>query len=235
MWRRWRWAAALLVLPFSFHAQGAEFQGSAGVSSDDVFRGLSLTYGNPSFFADVHGVGTHWLGGVTAQTVRLVARDSTQTQLVADLGYVQPINTDWTTQLNARHYDYPGAPYRSRYDYDELSAELSFQGRASLTIIGSPNDYAFSDRQHYGRGAAIAAELAGEVPLNNGFAAQLGLGYQDLQQQVGAGYAYWSAGIMWRWHALALSGAYIGTDGTAQRLFGTRAGNRAVASIVWLF
>jgi len=235
MWRRCRWAAALLILPFSLRTHGAEFQGSAGISSDNIFRGLTLSHGNPSAFADVHGIGNHWVGGISAQTVRLVGRDSTQAQLVTHLGYVQPINTDWTAQLNVRHYDYPWAPYRSRYDYDELSAELGFQNRLSLTIIGSPNDYAYSDRRHYGRGAAIAAELAGQLPLSYGFEAQFGLGYQDLQQQVGAGYAYWSAGIMWRWHALALAAAYIGTDGTAQRLFGTRAGHRAVATAMWLF
>jgi len=137
--------------------------------------------------------------------------------------------------LSLHHYDYLGEPDRSRYDYDELSATLSWQDRLFVELTGSPDTYKADAAHRYGRGAALAAELSGRVPLAYGLAAQLGLGYYDLQSEIGAGYGYWSAALSRQWAAWSLSVSYIGTDAAAQRLFGRAAGQRVVASAVWSF
>ena len=61
------------------------------------------------------------------------------------------------------------------------------------------------------------------------------MGYYDLRQQIGTGYAYWSAGVERRWRSWAFDLRYVGTDATAREHFQDDAGNRVVLSAFWLF
>ena len=214
---------------------GADIQGSLGASSDNVFRGVSLSRGQPSLLADLNGVGTRWFGGLSVDTLRLAPGSSVQPQLIGYLGYQQPLSTDWSGTWSLRHYDYPTDAYRSRYDYQELSANLGWRDQVQLQLIGSPDTYAVASGHRYGRGAAWAAQLNGEVPLPRTLSGQLGIGYEDLRRQVGGGYVYWSAGLSAQWTGWTFALAYIGTDAEGRRLFGARAGDRLVGSVVWSF
>ncbi len=230
-----RWAAALLAMLATVAGYGADVQGSLGVSSDNVFRGVSLSDGQPSLLADLYVSDTQWFGGIAADTVRLEPSDSTEAQAIGYLGYQHPLGQSWNSTWSVRHYDYPGAPDRSRYDYDELSGTLSWQDQLFVQLIGSPDTYAVDDYHRYGRGDAFAAELSGHEPLPYGLATQLGIGYYDLSEEVGAGYLYWSAALTKQWDAWTFTVSYIGTDSTARRLFDSLAGERLVASAVWSF
>jgi uncharacterized protein (TIGR02001 family) len=239
MRRSARRVIALLALMSPAAGYGAHLQGSLGVGSDNVFRGYSLSDGQFSPLADLHVSQLHWFGGVAVDAVRLEPRVRTGAQLIAYLGYQRTFQTDWSGELGARHYDYPGDVFRARYDYEEYDATLGWRDRLSLRLIGSPDTYQAAlyraGYYRYGRGRAFAGELSGRQPLASGFAAQLGVGYYDLQRQVRAGYWYWSVGLTKQWDAWSLSVTYIGTDATARRLFGTRAGERVVGTVVWSF
>lgn len=231
---RARWAVALLALLGMSAARGADFQGALGASSDNVFRGLSLSDEQPSLLADVHATGTQWFGGLAADSVRLGRRRRTSAQLIGYLGYQYQWGQDLRSAWSVRHYDYVST-FRNRYDYDEIDATLSWRDRLSAHLIGSPDTYEVSEYGRYGRGAAFAAELSGREPLPYALAAQLGVGYYDLRQEVGAGYVYWSAALSKQWDAWTFTVSYIGTDASARRLFGSEADQRLVASAVWSF
>jgi uncharacterized protein (TIGR02001 family) len=229
-----RWAVSLLAVLVMHAGRGADFQGSLGASSDNVFRGVSLSDQQPSLFADVHASGTQWFGGVAADSVRLSPHERTSAQVIGYLGYQYPLEDGFRSAWSVRHYDYVSA-FRNRYDYDELDATLSWQDRLFAHLIASPDTYEVGEYRRHGRGAAFAAELSGRQPLPYGLAAQLGVGYYDVRQEVGAGYAYWSAALSKQWDQWSFTVSYIGTDGTAQRLFGTLADQRVVGSVVWTF
>lgn len=224
----------LLTLLCASVGQGADWQGSLAASSDNVYRGISLSDGQLSFLADVHLSLMHWFFGVAADTVRLAPRDSTAAQVIGYLGYQQPLGADFSVALGARHYDYPGEAYRTRYNYNEFDATLDWRDRLSLRLIGSPDTYQVGYERH-GTGSALAAELSAREPLPRAFTAALGVGYYDLQRVIGTGYFYWSAGLWKQWDAWNFSVSYIGTDETARRVFGSRAGQRAVISILWSY
>jgi hypothetical protein len=140
-----RWAAALLAMLVTIASRGADVEGSLGASSDNVFRGLSLSDGQPSLLADVHASDPQWFGGLAADMVRLEPRDFTEAQAIGYLGYQHPLGQSWNSTWSVRHYDYPGAPDRSRYHYDELAAALSWQDQLFVQLIGSPDSYALDD------------------------------------------------------------------------------------------
>lgn len=230
-----RAGVALFATLATAAAHGADVQGSLGASSDDVFRGISLSDEQPSWLADVHASDTQWFGGIAADMVRLRPGDATAVQAIGYLGYQHALGQSWNGTLNVRHYDYLGSPDRSRYEYDELGATLSWQDQLFVRLIGSPDTYEVDDYHRYGRGEAFAAELSGRQPLPYGLTLQPGIGYYDLSEELGAGYLYWSLALAKQWDAWAFTVSYIGTDSTARRLFGSLAGDRLVASAVWSF
>ena len=229
-----RWVVALVAMVGMSAARAADVLGALGVSSDNVFRGLSLSDEQPSLLADVHAAGSQWFGGVAADTIRLGRRERTSAQLIGYLGYQYPWGPDLRSAWSVRHYDYVSS-LRNRYDYDEVDATLSWQDRLIARLIASPDTYEVSEYRRYGRGAAFAAELSGREPLPYALTAQLGVGYYDLRQEIGTGYVYWSAALSRQWDAWTFTVSYIGTQASARRLFGAEANPRLVASAVWSF
>jgi uncharacterized protein (TIGR02001 family) len=208
--------------------------GSVGLASDDVFRGVTQSDGQPSPQADLHATVGPWFGGISAEGVR---RDDARAgaELIGYLGAQQQFGDDWSGRIALRHYDYPGNQLRSRYNYDEFALSLGWRERIMATVIASPDTYARDYLGDYGSGKAFCYELVGRQPLPAGFAAVAGVGYYDLRSQIGAGYAYWSAGVEHRWRSLAFDLRYVGTDATARERFEDDAGNRVVLSAFWLF
>lgn len=235
---------ALLGLASVGHAQGlggllglpdsVGLGGSLGLASDDVFRGVTQSDGQLSLQGDLHATVGSWYGGLSAESVR---RDdgNAGAELIGYLGLQQQLGADWSGRVTLRHYDYPGNPFRTRYDYDELGLSLAWRERVVATVIASPDTYSRDYLGNYGSGKAFCYELVGRQPLPAGFAAVAGLGYYDLRREIGTGYAYWSAGVEARWRSLAFDLRYVGTDATATERFGDDAGNRVVLSAFWLF
>lgn len=212
-----------------------DLQGSVGISSDNVFRGLTQSDGEASVQADGYLTATHWFGGVAAESVKRQADQPTGAEAIGYVGYQQLLAENWSGALSARHYDYPGNRYRSLYHYDELSASIGWHQQLLLELIASPNAFAAAGYDRYGRGMAFASELTGRQPLPYGLSADAGIGFYDLRQEVGTGYAYWSVGAGRQWRSWQLGVHYIGTNAQARHLFGTLAGDRVVASVAWFF
>jgi len=230
---RSKWCLALWLLSSACRADG--FGGDLGVASDEVFRGLTQSDNQVSPQADVHYMWSGWYAGVSGIGVRRGPNDSPGVGLIGYLGYQHRFGEDWSVSVAARHYDYPGFQYRNDYDYDEAALSLTWRDLIVASVMASPNVF-FGDLQgNYGRGAAYTYELGAREPLSRGFCVNAGIGYYNLDRQIGTGYAYWSAGISKQWHFLNFDARYIGTDETAKRRFEEFAENRVVLSLLWLF
>jgi uncharacterized protein (TIGR02001 family) len=223
----------LLSLAPAARSQG--LGGSVGLSTDDLFRGLSENNGQISPQADLHGVRGPWYGGLSAEEVRRGIDRGPGVELIGYAGFQHRLGEDWTGRVTLRHYDYPGNALRTRYNYDELGLSVGWRERLILTAIASPDTYVRDYRGNYGSGAAYCVELGGRQPIPLGLSAVAGVGYYDLQRQIGTGYAYWSAGLNRRWGAWAFDLRYVGTDATARQHFQDLAGDRLLLSAFWLF
>lgn len=213
----------------------ADLEGSVGLSSDNVFRGLTQSQGDASIQANGYASSGHWFGGLGAESVKRSSDAATGVELIGHVGYQQPLTADWYAALSARHYDYPGNPYRSRYVYDELSATLGWGDHVAIDLIVSPNTYAAAEGYRYGRGGAYAVQIGARQPLAYGATMDAGVGGYDLRQQIGASYVYWSGGVGYQRGRWQLGVHYIGTNAEARHLFGGLAGDRIVASAAWSF
>jgi len=224
---------ALLLLARLVDAQS--LGGSLGIATDDVFRGLSESYGQISPQADLHAVLGPWYAGVSAEEVRRGLDERAGPELIAYAGYQQRLAEDWTGRATLRHYDYPGDALHGRYNYDELALSLAWRERLIVTAVASPDTYFRDYDGNYGSGAAWCLELSGRQPLPLGLSGVAGVGHYDLQRQIGIGYTYWSAGVNRRWGAWVVDLRYVGTDAIARHHFEDLAGDRAVLSAFWLF
>jgi len=228
-----KWYLVLLLVTCACRADG--FGGDLGVASDEVFRGLTQSDNQVSAQADAHYMWSGWYAGLSGIGVRRGPYDSPGVGLIAYLGYQQRFGENWSASVAARHYDYPDFQYRNHYNYDEAALEVSWRELLVASVTASPNVF-FGDLQgDYGRGAAFSYEFGARKPLARGFCINAGIGYYDLEHQIGTGYAYGSAGISKQWHSLNFDARYIGTDETAKRRFGGFAENRVVLSLLWLF
>jgi uncharacterized protein (TIGR02001 family) len=233
--RRSGYALWLVVWLPTAGAWSAEFQGSIGASTNNVFRGLTQSQNEGSVEADAYLSATHWFGGVTGESVKRVRTEPTSAELIGYVGYRQLLSENWNATASLRHYDYVSTTHRSRYDYDELDAAVSWRQQLVVALIVSPDTYSAAAYHHFGRGAAFALELTGREPLPYGLSLDAGIGYYDLRQEVDSGYAYWSAGVAKQWRRWEAALRYTGTDAEARHLYGRLAGDRVVASITWFF
>jgi uncharacterized protein (TIGR02001 family) len=224
-----------VLLSLASSAQPQVLGGSVGVATDDVFRGLSENNGQISPQADLHGLLGSWYAGVSTEEVRRGINSSPGAELIAYAGFQHRLAEDWSGRVTLRHYDYPGNTLRTRYNYDELALSVAWRERLTLTVIASPDTYFRDYSGNYGSGAAYCFELGGSQPMPLGLSAVAGVGYYDLQRQLGTGYAYWSAGLNRRWGAFAFDLRYVGTNATARQHFQDLAGDRLVLSAFWLF
>jgi uncharacterized protein (TIGR02001 family) len=230
-----KWYFGLLTLLCACVCRADGFGGDAGAASDEVFRGLTQSDNQLSPQLDLHYSLLGWYAGVSGVGVRRGPGDSISAGVIAYAGYQQRFSDDWSGSLALRHYEYPGNQLRRSYDYEEGALTVSWRDLLIATVMASPNVF-FADFQgHYGRGAAYAGELTGRLPLPHGFCANAGLGYYDLNHQIGTGYAYGSAGVSKQWRSWNFDVRYVATDETARHRFEQFAENRVVVSALWLF
>ncbi len=156
---------------------------------------------------------------LSAEGVRRGIDHSAGAELIGYLGWQHHFGDDWSGGITLRHYDYPGNQHRTRYNYDELALSLAWRERSWLTLVASPDTYSRITSATMAPARRTAIELVGPSTLLAGLAAVAGVGYYDLQRQIGAGYAYWSAGRNHRWRSWAVDLRYVGTDATATHRF----------------
>jgi len=216
------------------------FGGSISITNDYRVRGLTQTRNKPAIQGGVHArFDSGWFVGAWASTMDRNQGPSATYEIDAYVGVAWTLSPDWNAKLSVAHYWYPDDPARSRYEYDEISASLTFRAQLTATVSWAPNIGYFGryegDRQ-MGRGSAIAYELTGLQPITSSLSLTAGVGYNDLTDIFQIGYWYWNTGVTYSVGAVQFDLSRIDNDSTAKRLFGsmrTKAGWTAAVS--WSF
>lgn len=228
--------SAAVWLPMGSHA--GEAGGSMSATTNYVYRGLSQTLGNSALQGDLHYVmDNRSVIGVWVSNVDLYP-DADDLTMEIDLyaGREWNLSRDWDIRLGYGHYMYPGDKSRVRYDYDEVTATLTWLARFSATIAWSPNVSRYVNYHTAKSEAATSYEFSASQPLGQHFSLVAGIGYYDLPEVLRADYAFRNGGLTIARGKAQLVFMYIDTDQRAVRSFGPSvAANGWTGSLSWRF
>jgi uncharacterized protein (TIGR02001 family) len=225
----------ILLSATSAHARDG-FGGSVAVTTDYLYRGLSQTRGEPALQGAVQWTSSAgWNVGLWASTVEFAPDLGPRFEVDLHAARSWALGSDWSVQVGWVHYAYPDDDGFD-YDYDELTASLSFQQRLTLNIAWSPNTTQFGNHEIVREKQAVAYELTGMQPINSRLSLCAGAGYYDVSELFGVGYWYWNVGVTFMWDALQVDVMRIDTDATAEELYAYPAsGGRWTAALSWRF
>lgn len=214
--------------------------GSLAVTSDYRVRGMSQTRGKPAVQGGIRARwGGHWFAGVWASTMDRNPGPSATAEIDTYFGFAWDVAPDWAAKLALTHYWYPNDPARTRYDYDEISASITYRSQLSATVSWSPNTayFGYYDERWRARSAPSASyEITALQPLTASFSLIGGVGYNDLSRLFDHGYWYWNAGVSWSMGSVHVDLSRIDSDSTAEYLFGPTVTDAGwSAAIAWRF
>lgn len=183
--------ALLGAAPASAADLPGNFTANATLSSDYVFRGISQSDEHPALQGSVdwsyEPLGVY--AGSWASTV-----DLPDAAVEIDFyGGINGIKNDFTWDLGAIYYAYPGAADSLEYDYFELAVAMGYDFHLfslSTALNYSPDYFGYADDSLY-----PAAYVS--VPLPYGLTASGSLGYLWTDNTFGGveDYADWSLGL----------------------------------------
>jgi hypothetical protein len=214
-----------------------------GLSSENLYRGISQSEGRVSAYGDVHCTfARNWVAGIGANTFR-APRSATDVQLTAYLDRRWRLDDDWSARLGAIHYEPLHADKRAGFQYDEINAAIGWRGRWLGTVAWSPrvgNAYIGGPAGYNGW---LYVETAWRQPLGGRFSLDAGLGYAhpsgapphdyryaNLTLNANVGDAYLSLGRVW---TSSLGFRYNAFNPPFEFRFPSR--QRWVWSLVWMF
>ncbi len=176
-----------------------ELSGSVTLASEYVFRGQALSDGNPALQAGIdyeHDAG--FFLGAWASTVDLPSPSGRRdAELDYYVGWHYAGESRFGAALSLVHYTYPGQTTSFDYDYTEMLATVSWDGRYSL-------EFGYTD-DLYGFGvSARHLELRADWPLRNAWVVSAGLGINDLDNLGSSRYAYGDLGVSARFARLTV-------------------------------
>ncbi len=221
------------LLPPAAHAEG--WNGAVVLSSDRVLRGITLSNGRAALSAGMGYSGDGgWNAGLAASTPSYPQQGG-HGDLTLTLSQGWQLDGDWLLLAGAATYRTLGAQKARLHSYSELSLVLGWQGRASASLLFSPDTLGYVAGQPRS-GSAVALEFSVHQRLAGRLALDAGIGYQDLQSVQGKSYGYGSVGLRWglgpATASLGWIGSQAGTRGVVSPAF---AGNRWVTALVLAF
>jgi uncharacterized protein (TIGR02001 family) len=201
-----------LVLPHVAHATtkigDAEISANVGFVSEYSFRGIAQSNEEPALqggFDVSHSSGFY--AGIWGSNVEF--GDATlETDLYA--GYSNSIG-NFSYDVGALYYMYPGADNNLDYDYYELSAALGYDFQvfsASASVNYAPDNFGDSGHAEY-------YALSVDVPLPSDFSLNGHFGHQEIEDNAAFGvedYNDWGVGLGYSWQGFDFALSYIDTD-----------------------
>ena len=239
--RRIAQRAVLLMLAaggtlVSQDALAQSWSGALGVSSDNLYRGISLTDGRPAWLVDLHyDAGNGWDIGLGASAEHL-RQQSAGAQLTAYLDRRWQLDDDWAAKAGIVHYNSPWNARSGYWSYDEINAAVGYRGQWTLAVALSPDRLSAIPSQRGERVVTTSIELTYHQPIAGRWSGDVGLGYANLDPADHVDYEYADAGLS---YALADARLYLLALWTGpmavpyQATTGSRL--RWVTSVVWNF
>lgn len=193
------------------------FSAAVTLTSDYVYRGISQSREDPAIqgsFDFEHEAGL--FVGIWASSVQFPSpsRRESPMRLEVDyyVGYRLDLSEAWGGDVSMTRYTYPGSDLAFDYDYTEVKVSIGYQD-----LLGGA--LAYTD-DAFGTGReSVAYELLGRWPLTDNLEAVAGLGFYDLDDVFGEGYAYWNVSLSRLLGRFVLTASYIGTESRAQRIW----------------
>ena len=180
-------------------AAASELSGIVTLTTEYIYRGQSKSDRNPALQAGIdyeHDSG--FFGGAWASTVDLpnpTGRRDAELNVYA--GYHFESESPVSASVSLVHYTYPGQTTSFSYDYTEVLATLSWDGRYSLEFGYADDVYGFGvSGQHL--------ELRADWPLQSAFVISAGLGINDLDNLNWSRYVYGDLGVSARFSRLTV-------------------------------
>jgi uncharacterized protein (TIGR02001 family) len=211
-----------------------DWQFELGASTDNLSRGMDISYQQPS----VHAAATWYpdsglFAGLSAASIRAFGTPQTGAETVANLGYVWRASSEWSAQAMLADYRFMHVPFAYREDYDELVMTAGWHDQLYASVAFSPNSGFGPSRRSW----TVAYDLTGRLPLAYGFSATAGIGWYDVQAELGSGYAYGNAGLSWQYRSTQFDVSYVTTHAPAQleARLGHTLVHRWVADAIWHF
>lgn len=231
-------ALTALMLPVAAHAQEATadaagyrifdsvtLTGTAAVTSDYVFRGVTQNDESPAFQASIdlaHDSG--FFGGIWGSQVDFFDAD---VEIDAYVGYGLE-SGPWSGSINYTYYMYPGADDSLDYDYGEFIADAGYD----FTHFSLGAQFAWSPEFFGHSGHAEYIQANAEVPLPYDFTLHGAVGKQFIEDNVTYGtpdYIDWNVGVGYSWNRFDFDVSYTDTnltkaecaDGCEGRVLGT--------------
>ena len=211
--------------------------GSLGGTSDFVYRGLSLTRGEPAAQASVDvEFPREFYFGAFAATCDPNPGPSPNLEVDVWAGRYWRVSQDFSADLRLSQYTYPDDPRRVSYNRTEITGTMGFRNQLFLAAIYSPNTQAIGSAPGYLNNGAWALEFSGRQPLGERWSVAAGFGHYDLQHVYGMSYNYWNATVTATLAPFELQLAYLGIDDDAEDHFASRSvGDRVAFTALWRF
>lgn len=201
-----------------------ELSGRITLASEYIFRGEALSDGNPALQTGIdYGHRSGLFLGAWASTLDLVSPSGRRdAELDYYIGWHFAGESRLSGALSLTRYTYPGQNTSFDYDYTELLATASWDGRYSLEFGYAHDVYGFPvDARH--------VEMRVDWPLSNAWVVSGGLGVNDLRNLGSSRYAYGDLGISariarltvdLRWHDNERPAGFRGQNSAGSRVVG---------------
>ena len=202
-------SALLICVSAPAIAGDSPFTGNVAFTTDYVFRGISQSNEEPTIQGGMDWVDSE--SGLYAGAWGSGVDFNDATTEIDFYGGISKTVDDFTWDLGAIYYYYPGAADTLNYDFWELAAAVGYdfgfmQATASLNY--SPDYFASS-------GDAWYPAVNMTVPLPHGFTVDAGYAYQWISENSAFGtpdYGTWSLGLSYELEGFNLGLKYIDTD-----------------------
>lgn len=223
-------ALAASLAPGIVAAAGSDALGArVTLTSDYVFRGVSQSRERLAVqggFDYLHGSG--FFAGIWVSSVDFPIDDTRakprRLELDLYLGVERELAREWTGSFTLIRYEYPGSDLGRDYAYDEVMVGVEYRGQIAARVAYTDGIFG-SDRRSFNY------ELAAGFPLPFRMTLKGSLGYADLSDLVGDGYAFWSVGLARTVSRFTIDLDYFGTDSAGRRIWSELAGDRLALSV----
>jgi len=177
-------------------AEGDRWGGSLDATSNYVVRGITRSDDHGALQLDLHYLdASGFVAGLFASNTQINSRVSSSAEIDAFVGFTWTRGDDWQGRSLLSHYAYPWSKAGSAYNYNELSATVSYREWLNIDLAYSPDSPVWSAYQHRLIGVGLeSAEVSLQHRVLGKLSAAAGLGYAHYDGQEPSGYGYWSAG-----------------------------------------
>lgn len=221
--------AAIVTVAAVLPAHAVDFSGSAAVTSDYVFRGISQTRGDAAPQLGLKAaLDSGFYGSVWTSTVDYGPDLGTDAEVDLVAGWNRTFAERWNLDVNLTRFTYPGTREPANLDYNEVIATLTLDSRWWAMVGWSENALA-------SRGRGVYVELGAKFPVTDAFRFETVAAHYDLDEGLGKSYSRAQLSAVYTLNKVDLRASGHWTSDSAKALFPGVAGSRFEASATWNF